>query len=159
MWIHIFVITLYMYEENWLSCHCFFPSAKIAKRDCKNMLLFTQTHWGQVMYISVSKLTIIVSDNGLLPGHYPNQCWNIVDLKLRNKIQWKCIKENAFKNVVCEMAAILPWSHCVPRSIIINTLRPEENNTFSNAFSWMKHCVFWLKFIYFFYPIIMSALV
>ena len=36
---------------------------------CRNMLYHTAlTHWGRVMYIYVSKLTIIGSDNGLSPG-------------------------------------------------------------------------------------------
>ena len=37
------------------------------------------THWGRVTHICVSKLTIIGSDNGLLPGHL-KQCWNAVNL-------------------------------------------------------------------------------
>ena len=66
------------------------------------------THWGRVAHICVSKLTIIGSDNGLSPGRrqaiYLNQCWNIVNLNLRNKIQWNLkrnsyifIQENAFR--------------------------------------------------------------
>ena len=48
------------------------------------------------------------------PSHYLNQCWNIVNWTLRNKLQWKFnrnsdifIHENAIESVVCEMAAIL----------------------------------------------------
>ena len=33
------------------------------------------THWGQVTHICVSKLTIIGSDNGLLPGQYQAIIW------------------------------------------------------------------------------------
>ena len=51
----------------------------------------------------------------LLPSHYLNQCWVIIDWTLRNKLQWKCnqfsklfIDENSSENIVCEMAAI--WS-------------------------------------------------
>ena len=47
------------------------------------------------------------------PSHYLNQCWNIVNSNLRNKFQWNpkwnsgiFIQENAFENVVCEMASI-----------------------------------------------------
>ena len=46
-------------------------------------------------------------------SHYLNQCWNIVNWTLRNKLQWNLnpnsyifIQENAFENSVCEMAAI-----------------------------------------------------
>ena len=48
------------------------------------------------------------------PSHYLNQYWNIVNSKLRDKLQWdlqqnSCIfiPKSAFQNVVCEMAAIL----------------------------------------------------
>ena len=71
-------------------------------------------HWGRVMHICVSKLTIIDSDNHL------NQCWNIVNCTLRNKLQWNFnwnsnmfIQENALENVVCEMASILSWPQCL----------------------------------------------
>ena len=47
-------------------------------------------------------------------------CWNIVNSSLRNKIQWNLkqnlcifIQENAFENVVCEMASILSRPQCV----------------------------------------------
>ena len=49
-----------------------------------------------------------------MPSHYLNQCWVIVNWTLRNKLQWNLsrntkvfIDKNAFKIVVCEMAAIL----------------------------------------------------
>ena len=74
------------------------------------------THWGRVTHICVIKLTIIGSDNGLIawsaPSHYQNQCWNIVDLNLRNKLQWNVkrnpyifIHENTFANVVWKNGA------------------------------------------------------
>ena len=65
------------------------------------------THWGRVTHICINKLTFIGSDN------YLNQCWNIVNCALRNKLQWNFnlnsnifMQENAFENVVCEMASI-----------------------------------------------------
>ena len=82
------------------------------------------THWGRVTHICIGKLTIIGSDNGLSPGRrqaidYLNQCWNIVNSKLRNKFQWFLkrnssifIQENAFENVVRKMAAILSRPQC-----------------------------------------------
>ena len=39
-------------------------------------LLSGLTHWGRVTYICVSKLTIIVSDNGLSPGRRQAIIWN-----------------------------------------------------------------------------------
>ena len=48
-----------------------------------------------------------------MPNHYLNQCWNIINWNLRNKLQWNFnrnsynfIHENAFENVVWKMAAI-----------------------------------------------------
>ena len=85
------------------------------------------THWGRVTHICVSNLTIIVSDKRLsawsAPSHYLNQCWNIVNWTLRNKLQWNFnwnsnifIQENALENVVCEMASILSRPQCVNSS-------------------------------------------
>ena len=82
------------------------------------------THWGRVTHICVSKLIIIGSDNGLSPSRrqaiYQNQCWNIVNLTLGNKLQWNLnrnwyifIQENAFENIVCVTAAILSRPQCV----------------------------------------------
>ena len=54
------------------------------------------------------------------PSHYLNQCWNIVNWTLGNKLQWNLnrntnifIQENAFESVVCQMAAILSRPQCV----------------------------------------------
>ena len=55
------------------------------------------------------------------PSYYLNQCWNIANTKLMNKLQWGLkrnsyifIQENAFENVVCEMqnfvSAAMLWS-------------------------------------------------
>ena len=47
-------------------------------------------------------------------SYYQNQSWRIVNWILRNKLQWNSnqntklfFQENAFENVVCEIAAIL----------------------------------------------------
>ena len=93
------------------------------------------THWGRVTLICVNKLTIIGSGNGLSPGsiwsHYLNQCWNIVNWTIGNKLQWNFnrnenifIQENAFENIVWKMAAILSrpqWVNpCGAESILGN---------------------------------------
>ena len=58
------------------------------------------------------------------PCHYLDQCWNIVNSKLRNKMQWNLklnsyifIQENAFENAVCEMAIILSRPQCVDKDL------------------------------------------
>ena len=101
-------------------CCCLF------NRNTPNTVVLT--HWGRVTHICVSKLTIIGSDNGLSPGrhhHYLNQCWNIVNSNLTNKLQWNLkrnscifIHENGFENVVCEMASILSRPPCVTNATI-----------------------------------------
>ena len=55
-----------------------------------------------------------------MPSHYLNQCWNIVNFNLRNKLQWNInrnsyifIQENAFENVVCKISAIMSQPQCV----------------------------------------------
>ena len=56
----------------------------------------------------------------MAPSHYLNQCWNVVNWTIRNKLQWNLkrnsyifIQENAFENVVWKMAAILSRPQCV----------------------------------------------
>ena len=58
------------------------------------------------------------------PSHFINQCWNIVNWTLRNKLQWNFnrnskifIQENAIQNVVCEMTSILSRPHCVNSAV------------------------------------------
>ena len=93
-------------------------------KQCNFHSYYRLTHWGRVTHICVSKPTIIGSDNGLSPGrsssHYPDQCRNIVNLTLRNKLQWNFnryssifIQENPLENVVWKMAAILCRPQCV----------------------------------------------
>ena len=86
------------------------------------------THWGRVTHICIDNLTIIGSDNGLSPGRlYLNQCWNIVNWTVMNKLQWNfnvnsyiLIQENAFENVGCEMASILSRPQCVNTLLLFN---------------------------------------
>ena len=61
------------------------------------------------------------------PSHFLNQCWNIVNWALKNKLHWnftqntkRFIHEKASENIVCEIAAVLsrwrwvntPWIIC-----------------------------------------------
>ena len=66
-----------------------------------------------------------------MPSHYLNQCWDIVNWTLRKKLQWNInrnsnsfIQENAFENVVCEMAAILPRPQWVKSNDTMETINP-----------------------------------
>ena len=84
--------------DTWQMCfHWYmFPLFSVCK-GCITIIIFCKqsytmhslTHWGRVMNICVGNLTIIGSDNGWsAPSHYLNQCLNIVDWTLRNKLQW-----------------------------------------------------------------------
>ena len=75
------------------------------------------THWGQGRHACVSKLNIIGSDNGLVPGRRQAIIWTNVHLlsigplgtnfaKLNQNTKL-FVQENAFESIVCEMAAIL----------------------------------------------------
>ena len=77
------------------------------------------------MHTCVSKLTIIDSDNGLSPGQRQAIIWTNAGILLiwplgtnfseKNLKQNShiFIQENAFENIVCEMAAILSRLECV----------------------------------------------
>ena len=99
-------------------------SSTVAKTSVKLQRDMTiLNHWGRVTHICVRNLTIIGSDNVLSPSHYLNQCWNIVNWTLRNKLQWNSyifVEENAFQNVIWKMTAILS--------------RPQYVNTQSSGF-------------------------
>ena len=83
---------------------------------CSEIALLT--HWGQVTHTCVSILTIIASDNGLLPGWCQAIIWtntgilvirplwtNFNEISIKNSNIF--IHENAFQSVVFVMAAIL----------------------------------------------------
>ena len=82
------------------------------------------THWGRVTHICVGKLTIIGSDNGLLPDRHQAIIWTNAGIlligPLGKKHQWNLnrnsnifIQENAFESVACETVAILSRPECV----------------------------------------------
>ena len=68
-----------------------------------------------------------------MPSQYVNQCWVIVNWTLRNKLYWNFdqntklfIHENAFENIVYEMAAILSrerWINCYFIPIIFQYIK------------------------------------
>ena len=80
-------------------------------------------------YVSVGKVNISCSDNGLSPDLHQAIVWSTADLFVVDwiavvKLQWHLskhlkhfIQENTFENVVCEMAAICVslnvLTHCV----------------------------------------------
>ena len=72
------------------------------------------THWGQVTHICVSKVRY------LWFRYYRDQCWNIVNWTLGNKLQWNLnrnlyifIQRNVFEIIVRKLVAILSRPWCV----------------------------------------------
>ena len=94
------------------------------------------------IYIYVSKLTIIGSDNNnSAPSHYLNQWWHIVTWTHRNDLHWNhsrnsyfFIQENEFVYGVSKMVAILCWPQCAKgmACLLIDT-RPMFMMTSSNG--------------------------
>ena len=76
-------------------------------------------------HIYVSKLSIIDSDNGLLPGRGQAIIWNNAGILLIRTVgtnfseilikrnSYIFIQENAFENIVSEIVAILSRPQCV----------------------------------------------
>ena len=81
------------------------------------------THWDRETHICISKLCHLwfrlwqVTCSA--PSHHLTQCWLRVNWNPGNEIQWNTnpnsnifVQENAFENVVCEMAAISSRPQC-----------------------------------------------
>ena len=92
-----------------LTFHSNLPGANelmILKNEKTNYL----THWGPVMHICISKITIIGSDNGLSPGWCQAIIWTNAGILLFgplvtnfNENSYIFIKENPFENVLASM--------------------------------------------------------
>ena len=74
-----------------------------------------------------------------VPSHFLNQCWNIVNWTLGNKLQWNFnrnssifIQEKAVENVVCKMVSILSWLQCVNINIMQSLVFPGSLNKLLN---------------------------
>ena len=112
-----------------------------------NQTLNSLTHWGRVTNICVVNLTTIGADQAT--SHYLNQCWNIVNLNLRNKFQWNLnrysyifIQENGFENVVWKMSAILSLPQCVKNTTHLGKMM--SNVQIILSVNWPKAADFFL---------------
>ena len=91
-----------------------------------------------------------------MPSHYLNQCWNIGNWTLRNKLHWIFnrnsnifIQENAFENVVCEMAFILSRPLCVKKTklfgLLVHSCWASHSYLLSNRYRvGIGHVTWWL---------------
>ena len=82
------------------------------------------THWGRVTHICASQLTIIGSDNGLLPGRHQTIIWTNAGILLIGtwgtkfgeiiiEIELFSLKKIHFKILSAKVAAILSRPQCV----------------------------------------------
>ena len=82
------------------------------------------TQWGRVMYICVSKLGHLWFRQWLVawlaPSHYLNQCWNIVNWTLGNKLHWKFFKLYTFS--FKKMHLKMPSGKWLPFCLSLNEL-------------------------------------
>ena len=109
------------------------------------------THWGLVTHKCVSKLTIIVSDNGLTPDRRQAIIWTSAGILLIEPlgtnfseiligIQTFSFKKNAFENVVWKMAASCLGLNelSIHQKYPCNRLSP----VWHQAICWTKHINF-----------------
>ena len=98
------------------------------------------THWDQLTHICSNKLTIIGSDNGLLPGLYLAVIWISAEMLLIGHLEQISVKslskfihlhwKNAFKNVVWKK-----WPFCLDLNVLIFAMPgPISNNTLWSFF-------------------------
>ena len=86
-------------------------------------------------------------------SHYLNQCWDIVNWTLRDKLQWSrnrnsyiSIQGNAFENVICKMAAILSRPRCVMLQtalLLVIILPPTQGPFVQDVMTWMYFQHYW----------------
>ena len=68
----VFIIKQHVIYNNDLPCYRQF---QWEYQYDANIIFIMLTHWGRVTHICISKLTIIDSDNGLLPGRHQAIIW------------------------------------------------------------------------------------
>ena len=82
-------------------------------------------HWGRVMHLCISKLTIIGSDNGCsVPSHYLNQWWYTVGTPYNTNVGVQKIPDRAiWKPVVAKRNNTNPWSFSEPQILVTRDSR------------------------------------
>ena len=115
-----------------------------------NTLLVVLTHWGLVTHVCISKLTIIGSDNGLVPGWCQAINWTTVGILLIRPLGTNFneilieIHEFSFKKIHFKMSPGNMIADILSQPQCVNTLRLVQNGqhfadcTLKNAISWTK---------------------
>ena len=119
------------------------------------------THWGRVMHICISNLTIIGSVNGLAPGRRQTIIWSNAGILLIEplglgttfseiviEIQTVSLKKICLKMSMCEMLCISYWPQCVNPDhdyiyIYETVIKRNWQNTYheKNSPPWFKYTV------------------
>ena len=99
------------------------------------------------MHICIDDLTIIGSDNGLLPGQYQTIIWtkagilligplgiNFSEISIENSYIF--IQENAFQKAVCKMAVILSQPQCVKLTLELSVMSKCEFHVYEQDQHW-----------------------
>ena len=134
----------YPKENNFeLNMIWYFIDIKITLYDCTNVSLsVTQwsglvhfgldllTHWGRVTHICISKLTIIGSDNGLLPGRRQAIIWTNVGILLNGTLGiyfseiLSEIHTFSFKKMHLKMSSAKRHPFCLGLNVLMECLPP-----------------------------------
>ena len=144
-----------MFDTFYISMKPWYPCNSLAPADARRlnslrlsdayMLQYTNHHWFWQWLVA-----------WMGPSHYLNQCWNIVDWTLRNKLQWNLnqnshifIQENAFEKVIWKMAAILSRPLCVKiLSSLVQVIVFEIAATSGNELNMMDPSIYSVLSIY-----------
>ena len=104
------------------------------------------TQWGWLI-IFINKLTIIGSDNGLPPGDYLNQCWNIVDgtsalgsnySEILIEIYTFSLKKMHLKT---SSGKCLPFCQCVNLPLHVSLYEVSGGQAYETAASYEVDCI------------------
>ena len=96
------------------------------------------THWGRVTHVCIRKLTMIDSDNGLLPGHCQATIWTDAGILLIgplgtnfNEILIK-IHTFSFKKIHWKMSSGKGRPFCLGLNVLSMPIYPQQNKTEQN---------------------------
>ena len=116
-------------KHTWLYIYLYIYIYCITWRSNSVLVLIGLTHWGQVTHISVSKLTIICSDNGFSPDRRQAIIWTSARILLNGPLGIKfsdiVIEIHAFHSQKCIwrrrlMVVLMTAAPCLNKDLHIN---------------------------------------
>ena len=100
--------------------------------------LDTLTHWGRVMHICISKLTIIGSDNGLWPGQHQAIIWTNAGILLIQTLRTNFSEilstthTSSFKKMLLKMSSA-KWRYCCLGLSVLTNHVSQSNYLYSQV--------------------------